>query len=320
VTGAEIFCSVIIPTIERDTLARTVESAIRQECDCRFEVIVVNDSGRPLVPAEWQSSPLVQVIYTMHRERSVARNAGAAIAGGRYYNFLDDDDWLLPGALAKFARLAEDNSAAWLYGASQLTDSDGRCLYQFDHQLSGNCFTQLMAGEWVPLQASLIKAEVFWAVGAFDNLFLSAQDKDLLIQVGLRDELAGTPEPVTGILRGVWDTSTDYSTVLWNWREASEKALSKPGAAARLRASATNAYWHGRWVRIYLLSALWSARRGQFIIMLGRLWQAAVALALAGPRLFSADCWRAMMRPHLTAGHAPPASASAQPARPRPAG
>ena len=45
-------CSTVIPTIGRDSLERTVRSALDQDID-DHEVIVVNDSGHPLGPGAW---------------------------------------------------------------------------------------------------------------------------------------------------------------------------------------------------------------------------------------------------------------------------
>jgi glycosyltransferase involved in cell wall biosynthesis len=85
-----MFCSTVIPTIGRPTLSRAVCSLLDQAFTADdFEVIVVNDSGRPLPEMDWQHSAQVRVIDTNRRERSVARNTGAAIAGGRYLHFLD---------------------------------------------------------------------------------------------------------------------------------------------------------------------------------------------------------------------------------------
>src|SRR5258706_4760557 len=96
-----MFCSTIMPTIGRPSVARSVQSVLDQSLTPGdFEVIVVNDSGRPLPAGDWQASPRVRQIDIQRRGQSVARNAGAAIARGRYLHFLDDDDWLLPGALA----------------------------------------------------------------------------------------------------------------------------------------------------------------------------------------------------------------------------
>src|SRR5919108_3058002 len=94
-----IFCSIIIPTIGRSTLDRSVLSVLDQDfTQADFEVIVVNDSGQPLPEAGWHHSAQVHIINTNRRERSFARNSGAAIARGDYLGFLDDDDWLLQGA------------------------------------------------------------------------------------------------------------------------------------------------------------------------------------------------------------------------------
>jgi len=304
-TQPEYFCTTIIPTIARQTLLKSVESVLSQEFDQPFEVIVVNDSGAPLPAAAWQQSQRVRVVDTARRERSVARNTGAALARGRYLHFLDDDDWLLPGALRMFWALAQDNPAAWLYGAAQLTDAHGRCLFQFDHQLRGNCLTQVMAGEWVPLQASLIAAGAFFAVGGFDNTMPGAQDKDLLMRIALRYELAGTATPVAAILRGVWASVTDYTTVPQKWQQSKERLLGEPSAWIRLRASAGSAYWHGRWLRVYLLSAMVNLQLRRFLTIISRLVSAAGIVLLAGPRLLSPAFWRALTRTHLTAGFDP---------------
>jgi len=300
-----MFCSIIIPTIGRDTLARAVESALAQQSAEPFEVIVANDSKRPLPPAAWQQSPAVRVIDTGGRERCVARNEGAAIATGRYLNFLDDDDWLLPGALNTWAALAP-SGAAWLYGASQLTDSSGRILFQFKHGLAGNCLVPAMTGEWIPIQASAIAADAFAAVGGFDPAFPVAQDKDLLARVCRRHEVAGTDTPVAGILRGVWASSTDYSAVPRETQHSREGVLAQPGTLARMRASAQTPYWRGRLVRAYAISLVWNTRCRQLGRALGRAGAAALCAATAGLDLLRPTFWRAFTHNHLTPGFVPP--------------
>ena len=306
----EPFCSTIIATIGRDSLQRAVESALDQQFDQTIEVIVVNDSGRPLAAAGWQADGRVRVVATQRRERSVARNVGAALAHGRYLHFLDDDDWLLPRAYTTLAALAAHNPAPWLYGAAQLTDIRGRCLFQFDHDLHGNGLMPVMAGEWVPLQASLIARSAFYDLGGFDPDVNGLEDKDLLLRSAQRFELDGVATPVAGILRGVWSSSTNWSQMRRRWHVACERVLNEPGTAARLRASASNAYWHGRLLRLYLLSVSWNARAGRPIILLDRLFHAVGALLRAGPRLFSPEFWRALTRQHLTTGFEPDAAAA----------
>ena len=123
-----------------------------------FEVIIVNDLGKPLPEETWQKSSRVRVINTNHRERSVARNTGAAIAQGEYLHFLDDDDILLPGAMNAFWELSQkEKKAAWLYGSWRIVDNDGNTVNEFYPELTGNIFALLVSGEGLPLQASLLK-------------------------------------------------------------------------------------------------------------------------------------------------------------------
>ena len=108
-----MFCSTVIPTIGRPTLARSVDSVLGQSFTANnFEVILINDSGQPLPPAGWQRSERVRIINTNRHNRSVARNTGAAIARGRYLHFLDDDDWMLPDAFESLWELASASQAA----------------------------------------------------------------------------------------------------------------------------------------------------------------------------------------------------------------
>src|SRR5512139_2062944 len=109
-----MFCSVVIPTINRPTLSRSVYSVLNQDFSADdFEIIIVNDTGQPLPDMEWLHSEFVQVITTQKRERSVARNTGAAIARGEYLYFLDDDDIMLPGAMKAFWELSQATDSGW---------------------------------------------------------------------------------------------------------------------------------------------------------------------------------------------------------------
>ena len=166
-----MFCSTIIPTIGRPELSRAVNSVLSQEFTAdEFEIIVVNDSDKPLDQADWQQSERVQLFHTKQHERSIARNTGAAIARGRYLHFLDDDDWLLPNALENLWHLANSSDAVWLYGGTQLVDRNGKSIIKLHQGISGNGFIQVLAGEHIHLQASLIEAVTFFAVGGFNPL------------------------------------------------------------------------------------------------------------------------------------------------------
>lgn len=290
-----MFCSTIIPTIGRPSLSRAVESILSQSFDAgESEVIVVNDSGGALPKAGWQKSKKVLVIDTNRRERSVARNTGATLARGKYLHFLDDDDWLAPGALQILWELAQNTSAGWLYGGSQLIDRQGNPLLQLRHELAGNCFIQVLAGEWIPLQASLIKAEVFFAVGGFNPLISGPEDIDLLRRIALHADLAGTSEIVAVIEWGREGSSTDYHRHAEFSRYAREFLLDEKNAFLRMASSAKTGYWYGRIVRAYLTSLVWNLQHHRPLTAASRAASALAGFLLAGRGVFLTEFWRAV--------------------------
>lgn len=296
-----MFCSVIIPTVGRATLGRAVHSVLDQEFSGDgFEVIVVNDSAKPLPAAEWQASVRVRVVHTNRRERSFARNTGAAIARGEYLCFLDDDDWLLPSALERFWALANEKpDAAWLYGGIRVVDEAGAYLGEVNSALGGDRFAQILGGAWAPIQASLVEAGTFFAVGGFDPSICGTEDLDLCNRIAVRGTLANTPATVACLLRGqTWNTSTNYQRAPDDIRRSRDQVLAEPGSFRRLRASADSSYWSGRILRVYLSTVPWNLRQGRPFTAMSRAVSSVAWLVLVVPRALSPGFWEGARAHH----------------------
>lgn len=286
----DIFSSTIIPTVNRATLARAAHSVLDQEFTAAdFEVIVVNDSGQPLPDAEWQHSPRVRVIDTQRRERSVARNTGAAIARGRYLHFLDDDDIILPGALCAVWQASQQHpEAAWLYGAYRTVDNNGNLIREFHAGIQGNIFAWLVDGEGIPFQCSWLHAKYFYAAGTFDPNITGVEDRDLGRRIAFLGEACYIDELVAQVRIGEQGSTTNWKILREDDRWAREKALRSQGAFMRIRASAHSPYWRGRASHAYFASAVWNLQRGNFMTAASRLL---AGLAMMGPHILSGKYW-----------------------------
>ena len=309
--ASEISCSTIIPTIGRASLTRAVVSVLEQEVTGgSFEVIVVNDSGQPLPDFEWTGSERVRLIETNRWNRCVARNAGAAVARGRYFHFLDDDDWMLPGAFSRLWEVAETSSAAWIYGGYRLVDREGEFLEECRPDEQGNCAIRFAVGEWLPLQVSLIRSGAFFAAGGFaslDSLLGGDEDVDLSRQISLKHEIAGTPHPVAVIHFGHEGSTTNYDQLQQQSRISREKMLASPGAAGRLLHSARTRplykeYWLGRVFWCYLASIHWNLRHQRPLRAASRSFYGAYTFLAAGKRILWPRFWRGVAGRQLIQG------------------
>jgi len=110
--------SVIIPCYNLgEFVAETVHSALAQK-GCDVEVVLIDDGStdpntiRKL--DELDTEPAVVFMRTGNRGVAAARNAGIDIAQGEFLLFLDADDRLLPGALAKMIEVLNAHPEAVL--------------------------------------------------------------------------------------------------------------------------------------------------------------------------------------------------------------
>jgi len=303
-----MICSTIIPTIGRPSLSRAVESVLKQDFEkAEFEVIVVNDSGKPLETANWMESRQVKILHTDRQNRSVARNTGASVAQGKYLHFLDDDDWILPGAFQHlWEKSKHAEQAGWTYGGFRLVSDDGEMLKEFRPNEEGNCFIHMIASEWIPIQASWIDAKAFSAVAGFaplDSLEGGFEDIDLSRLVARYYDFRRCEEIVAVIRYGDTSSTTDYDNLVKQNRRSREKNLEISGAFSRMKTSAQVAkvrsnYWRGKIIYYYLVSLVWNLRHKNFLDAASRLMFAFWALVTSIPKFVNSEFWRGVFTPH----------------------
>jgi glycosyltransferase involved in cell wall biosynthesis len=295
--GSEaVTISVITATYRReDLLQRCVESVLAQDVDATFEQIVVNDAGECLRPAPWMRHPRVTTITTQHTERCVARNTGAALSHGEWLYFLDDDDYLLPGALAALLEVARGGAYSVIFGSYRVVSVSEGTSRVIRPLLPADALPMFLAGEGLPLQASAYRRDAFFGVGGFDPLMVSGQDSDLVRKVARSGDFGGTRAVLSVIRTDHPATSlTDWSGHVKRWHLGIERCLDVHGTASRIaRKTAALPYWRGRCAREYTASAWRNVAAGRFATAALRL---AVGCRLLSRRPIAVQLWRGFAR------------------------
>ena len=120
--------SVIVPVYKVEAyLPQCVESILAQTVS-DLELILVDD-GSPdrcgaICDEYAQSHPNIKVIHKENGGLPAARRTGLGAASGKYFTFVDSDDWIEPHMYEKMLELAEQNEAD-IVAAGFVRDREG---------------------------------------------------------------------------------------------------------------------------------------------------------------------------------------------------
>lgn len=181
--------SVIIPTYNRaELIAKTVNSVLSQD-NGDLEIIVVDDGGTDNT-AEVISSisdPRIRYHKKENEERAAARNAGTALATGKYVTFLDSDDLFYDDHLSVATEMFEKyGEPEWFHLGYELRDDEGKQLRPIDN-LPPIANERLIDGNSLSCRGVFIRRDV-----ALDNLFnqdralSGTEDYELWLRLGSR--------------------------------------------------------------------------------------------------------------------------------------
>ena len=153
--------------------------------------------------------------------------------------------------------------------------------------MARDLFIQTMSGEWIPLQSSIIHRDLFDDIGGFHEWQAGPEDIDLARRAASTTPFAYSPELISAVGMGEDGSSTDWANHSHQSRAGREWILNETHTFQRLSISARDAYWRGRWLRIYLTSGLWNARQGKVRAGLKRLKQTLAIMRRCRSSLFA---------------------------------
>ncbi len=174
--------SVLIRSMDRAFLSEALDSiALQTYPNIEVIVVAVRPAHQPLA-SHCGPFPVRLVATNAPVPRSAAANRALAAAKGDLLIFLDDDDWMMPGHIARLAQVLDRlPQAQAVYTGIGLVDGAGKPLGQtFD--LPFDPIRQL-AGNLTPIHAVLFRSTVLAAGCHFDETLDQLEDWDFWLQL-----------------------------------------------------------------------------------------------------------------------------------------
>lgn len=182
-TGKTI--SVIVPVYKVEAyLNRCVESIVNQTYQ-DLEIILVDDGSPdrcPILCDEWaQRDKRVRVIHKQNGGLSDARNAGLAIASGKYISFVDSDDWIEPDFLKTLLDLMQAENANISACGVRYLSENGLCLRE------RSCERGFLALNKIDALRRLVQEDGVYQT-VWNKLYTKETIGDVLFEVGRCNE------------------------------------------------------------------------------------------------------------------------------------
>lgn len=257
-------------------LEATLQSVMAQSVG-PLQVLVCDDGssdGTPEMLARW--SGRLSVITQQNRGVSAARNAGAARARAPFIAFLDHDDLWEPQLMERqLAALAARPDCALAYADSWIIDDSGARhgrRGQFLDYRAGNVHLDLLAGNFIPIETTVMPTAVFRALGGFRSDLCFLEDYELFLRLSQRWPVTFSAEPLARYRIHSSNLSLRREALLAEWVDLLDELQAQPD-----RASAERARISGERARRAGEVAWAAARRGDVGAALA--W-----LSRAGPR------------------------------------
>jgi glycosyltransferase involved in cell wall biosynthesis len=191
--------SIILPTYNRATTLRRALDSVRAQSMTSWELIVADDGSTDQtadVLKDWAHMGTERVLVLKSaRSQGVsrARNRAAQQARGSWLAFLDSDDEWLPDKL----RRQVDSRSALVHG-EEIWIRDGRPVpvHSRYRKSGGRVFRRCVDLCFISPSATMIRRDLFEALGGFRQDFPVCEDYELWLKVSSRFDVDFIADPV----------------------------------------------------------------------------------------------------------------------------
>ncbi len=181
--------SIIIPCYNTERwIAEAIDSALAQTYS-PIEIIVIDDGStdKSLEIIKSYSDRLIYQTGTNHGQ-SVARNKGFQLSKGKYIQWLDADDYLLPDKIQIQVAHLEATQVDIVYGDWRHQYQETQPAKLGEIKISGkqeDILESLLSGWWATPAAYLVRREIVQQINGWDENLRAQDDPDLWIRAAI---------------------------------------------------------------------------------------------------------------------------------------
>lgn len=223
--------SVVMPVYATERYLPAAVRSVLAQTFMDFELLVLDDESPGDVPVVLRTFDDPRIRYLRHQNGGPAytRNQGVLHSRGRYVAFLDSDDEWLPGKLEKQVALLDARlDVHVVYTQRQTMDEQGRTVPGFRPRLhEGFILNELYVDNFICMSSSMVRREVFDAVGLIDESLRMSEDFDFWLRVACAHRFAAIDEPLVRYRTHGGQVSHDVERrvrVVWEIRREFDKA------------------------------------------------------------------------------------------------
>lgn len=205
--GAEVGVSIVIPAFNASATLAHALASLRRQTLSNWQAIVVDDGSQDDTAAiadRWaRRDPRITCLRQENRGVAAARNLGLAHATQDWILFLDADDWLTPGALARLTQAAQASPHAGVtVGRTLRATSEGR-RWPFARCDLSDPFALLCCEGPIPIHSALVRRQLVADAGGFDVTLRTSEDWDLWQRLARSGVAFAQTDAVVAIYRSV---------------------------------------------------------------------------------------------------------------------
>jgi len=222
------FSIVTISYNQAQFLEQAIRSIVEQDYP-EVEYIVVDpgstDGSRDII--ERYRDRIDKIIFEPDNGPADGLNKGFAQATGEIYGYINSDDALLPGALAKLAKAAHENPDAGVIAGHLYMVGKGNELIRRVRATPIDPKAFVYGGSQVVQQSTFVRASAFQSVGGFNIHNICAWDGELMLDLAISGEKIIVLDDYLAIFR-IHETSVSGSgRLLEEYRESRRRDFFK---------------------------------------------------------------------------------------------